>query len=256
MDEPSSDITMFPLYFLAKESRKKVTVVNTGEGADELFAGYQHYLVGSHRFNMIPRAVKNKVYDWYYSPFKSGQRKLVINKSFKEDKYLTNCLTQNKDTLNNILQFDIKNELPNWQLARVDRMTMACAQEARVPFLDHKIVEFSANLPIDLKIKNMTGKYIVKQAVKDLLPKEVIMRYKQGFTTPMHEWIGADLLPIAQDELSKESLRESPINPEYTRKLFEDYKRSSKQRPFARTSYQILMLLLLEKWRKRFDIEC
>jgi asparagine synthase (glutamine-hydrolysing) len=254
MDEPNTDITMFPLYFLAKESRKYATVVNTGEGADELFAGYQHYLVGSPAFRLVPKVIKNSVYKWYYSPFDKSDRKEAIRGSPKEDDSLHHYLQLKSpgNTLNNILLFDIKNELPNWQLTRVDRMTMAVAQEARVPFLDYRLVEFSANLPQGMKIKNLQGKYLVKQAVKDLLPESVIKRYKQGFTTPMHEWLKQDLLPMAEDVLSKNALRSSPISHDYVDKLFASYRRSSGQKPFVRTSYQIIVLLLFEEWRKQF----
>jgi asparagine synthase (glutamine-hydrolysing) len=254
MDEPNTDITMFPLYFLAKESRKYATVINTGEGADELFAGYQHYLVGSPTFRLVPKVIKNSVYKWYYSPFDKSDRKQAIKGDPKEDDSLHQYLQLKSpgNTLNNILLFDIKNELPNWQLTRVDRMTMAVAQEARVPFLDYRLVEFSANLPQSMKIKNLQGKYLVKQAVKDLLPESVIKRYKQGFTTPMHEWLKQDLLPMAEDVLSKTALRSSPISHDYVEKLFSSYRRSGGQKPFVRTSYQIIVLLLFEEWRKQF----
>ena len=74
-------------------------------------------------------------------------------------------------------------------LMKQDQMSMACSIESRVPFLDHPFVEFAARVPEDLKIRNGSGKYIIKRAVEDLLPKEIIYRKKMGFPTPLRQWL-------------------------------------------------------------------
>jgi asparagine synthase (glutamine-hydrolysing) len=252
MDEPNSDITMVPLYFLSKFSRQKVTVVNTGEGADELFSGYQHFRVGSPSFKLVPNIIKRNVYSLYYSPFKSWERKDLFSSLPKEDNSLNQYLTNKepKDMLNRILLFDIKNELPNWQLTRVDRMTMAHAQEARVPFLDQKMVEFSATVPINLKLKSLDGKYLMKKAVKDVLPKEIVTRSKQGFTTPRDEWIKKDLQGLAFELLSKKRVQERKIfDYRFIDKIKE--KASVKgDRPFRPYSYKLMILAMFEMWQQ------
>jgi asparagine synthase (glutamine-hydrolysing) len=253
MDEPSTDITMVPLYFLSKFAKKKVTVVNSGEGADELFSGYAHYKIGSNSFNLVPSPIKKSIYSWYYSPFKFRDRRVFFESKPQEDDSLKQYLTNDKPKhlLNKLLLFDIENELPNWQLARVDRMTMANAQEARVPFLDYRMVEFSASLPINLKMRNITGKYLLKKAVKDMLPDEIINRRKQGFTTPMHDWFREDLLGIAEQVLSKENMKDRKyINYEYIKKLLELEKHTKQQLPFKYTSFKLLVILMLEMWQK------
>jgi asparagine synthase (glutamine-hydrolysing) len=160
--------------------------------------------------------------------------------------------TQPKDLLNRILLFDIKNELPNWQLQRVDRMTMAHAQEARVPFLDQKMVEFSGTVPVNLKLKQLDGKYIMKKAVKDLLPREIIERKKQGFTTPRNEWVQQDLQDLAFELLSKESVRERRIfDYDYIEKLKQKVK-SGGDKPFRPYAYRLMILALFEMWCKLY----
>lgn len=255
MDEPSTDITMVPLYFLSKFAKQKVTVVNSGEGADELFSGYAHYKIGSPVFNFVPSYVKKRIYYWYYSPFKSADREQYFSKRPREDTLLIDNLhsEQPKHLLNKLLNFDIKHELPNWQLARVDRMTMANAQEARVPFLDYEMVEFAASLPVNMKVKNITNKYLLKQAVKKWIPKEIIERRKQGFTTPMHDWFREDLLPIAEDVLSKKNIaKRNHINYAYVLKLMDSERRIKRTLPFRYTSFKLLTLLMLEMWQQMY----
>ncbi|MBW2968413.1 asparagine synthase (glutamine-hydrolyzing) [Candidatus Woesearchaeota archaeon] len=250
MDEPNSDITMVPLYFLSEFARKKVTVVNTGEGADELFSGYPHFRVGSPSFRTIPGFIKKNVYNLYYSPFKSWERRTLFWSDVKEDGSLKQYLDKAppRDLLNRILLFDMKNELPNWQLQRVDRMTMAHSQEARVPFLDHRMVEFAARVPVKLKLKTLDGKYLIKKAVKDVLPEEIITRRKQGFTTPRDEWIKEDLQELAFSLLSKRSVQKRRI---FDYKYIERLKRkvsASGDKPFRPYSYKLMMLAMFEMW--------
>jgi asparagine synthase (glutamine-hydrolysing) len=246
---------MVPLYFLSQFAKKKVTVVNSGEGADELFSGYAHYKIGSNMFNFVPSAVKNRIYCWYYSPFKHADREQFFNIGPKEDALLMEHLKakEPKHLLNKLLNFDINYELPNWQLARVDRMTMANAQEARVPFLDYEMVEFAASLPINMKLKNVTNKYLLKQAVKKWIPKEIIERRKQGFTTPMHDWFRDDLLGIAESVLSKENMaKRKYINHSYISKLIDSEHKIKKTLPLQYNSFKLLTLLMLEMWQRMY----
>ncbi|MEM4268196.1 MAG: asparagine synthase (glutamine-hydrolyzing) [Candidatus Woesearchaeota archaeon] len=258
MDEPNSDITMVPLYFLSRFSKKYVTVVNTGEGADELFSGYQHYKIGAGAFEFVPIKIKRQIYRWYYSPFKRKERDALFLKPIAQSRRLdkdggildkTLRAKRPVNFLNKILLFDIKNELPNWQLTRVDRMTMAHGMEARVPFLDYRIVELAAKIPPSFKQRGLEGKYVLKKVAKKYLPKNIVYRNKQGFTTPRYEWIREDLHWLSDKLLSKESVN--------ARRLFaydavEKIKHNAKKkdRPFRNYSYKLIILLMLEMWMR------
>jgi asparagine synthase (glutamine-hydrolysing) len=249
MDEPSSDISMIPLYFLSKEAKKKATIINTGEGADELFSGYYHYRVGSTTTSLIPKTIKNNVYKWYYSPFKKDTRQKLLG-DIKEDNTLQKFMTDknNKRTLNRILAFDIKNEISNWQLPRVDRITMANGIEARVPFLDYKVVEFSTTIPPKFKQNGLTGKYILKKVADKYLPKEIVHRKKQGFTTPMDKWIEDDLNDMIIERLIEKKTGASRFfNKKAVLEIVSKYKKHG-TKPFRNYSYQVLMLLFFDIW--------
>jgi len=248
MDEPNTDITMMPLYFLSKAARQKVTVINTGEGADELFSGYYHYYVGSSWFDYVPRIAKRTTYESYYSPFKTTERKQLLGNRAKDDRTLHDCLKKKGHILSRILHFDIEHELPNWQLTRVDRMSMAHAMEARVPFLDHRMAELASSIPPNFKQRGLEGKHVLKKTALKYLPRDIIYRKKQGFTTPMHAWLKHDLEKFADKTLSESNIRF--LNKEYVQRLIEKHKKIQKPRMLMRTSYQLLILTLFDVWHR------
>jgi len=256
MDEPHSEVTMIPLYFLSEYSKKIVTVVNTGEGADEIFSGYPYYYPGSYMFKPIPKFIKSKFYLWYYPPFKQNERKEIFLNKIKDDNTLNWFLNgkQSKNLpdefLNRILLFDIKHELTNWELNRTDKMTMAFSMEARVPFLDHRIVELCSKLPIRYKQPNFIGKYILKKLALSYLPKEIVLRKKQGFTTPEHSWIKYAL----EDKFEEIFLNNKKpfLNYDFIKKLIYKHKLSAQQKRFQRYSFQLLSLLFFDLWYEIF----
>ena len=103
--------------------------------------------------------------------------------------------------LNWMSYFDLKLRIPELLLMRVDKMSMAVALEARVPFLDHKFVEYAMGIPAKLKTKNGVSKYILKKAVEGILPHDVIYRKKQGFGAPVYDWFLDDLGTLAKKEI-------------------------------------------------------
>ena len=103
---------------------------------------------------------------------------------------------------------ELKNRLAELLLMRVDKMTMANSVEARVPFLDHDLVEFALALPPEMKVRDGRGKYLLKKAVAGLLPPEIVNRPKQGFSAPVSEWFRDDLGERAQREIRDSSLAE------------------------------------------------
>jgi asparagine synthase (glutamine-hydrolysing) len=118
--------------------------------------------------------------------------------------YFNSC--NDRDDLNRVLYCDMKTYLPEDILAVTDRMSMHHSLEVRVPFLDHKLVEFCATIPPEMKIKGFQKKYLLKKATKNLLPGDVIRHRKQGFVGPMTRWLQTDLKPYVLNTLSERNL--------------------------------------------------
>jgi len=254
MDEPDLDVSMFPIFFLSKYSKKYVTVVNQGEGADETFAGYSHFKIASNSLSLLPNKIKTKIYVKYYLRFKDYQRKQLLARSVNGDKLLTKHLNKKypRDLLNRIIAFDLQSKLANEYLMRLDRSTMAFGIEARAPFLDYKLLQFAANLPLNMKLNGFVGKYIVRKSFNNL-PKCAVGTRKRVFTTPVHSWFKDNLLDIASDVLSNENVKKRGFfNYKYIKKLLYKQKKSKKQLPLQLFSYQLLTLLVLELWQRMY----
>ena len=134
------------------------------------------------------------------------------NYEFCKDLFLdylkTDNVSDNKDSLNRAFYCDIKTYLPDDILAVTDRMSMHHSLEVRVPFVDHKLLEFCATIPAEMKMKWFHKKYLLKKATKNLLPKQVISHRKQGFVGPMAQWLKTDLKYYALEALSEENIKE------------------------------------------------
>jgi asparagine synthase (glutamine-hydrolysing) len=128
------------------------------------------------------------------------------------------------DSLNRAFYFDIKTYLPEDILAVTDRMSMYHALEVRVPFLDHHLMEFCATIPSEMKMKWFRKKYLLKKAVKNLLPRPVIEHRKQGFVGPMAQWLKNDLKPYVLETLSEKNLKKHDLfNLETVKKILEEH---------------------------------
>ena len=230
-DEPITWPSSVPLYFCAKRAQQEVKVVLTGEGSDELFAGYARYqrypwnLKYQRRYRHVPEfiraGVRNQVSS---SALLSGDLRRKLQHTFLgrdgnvESLYLDNFYSAfDRETQRSLFTFTdpeapYRNFRRYWdeaasrpELARMlyadqktylvellmkqDQMSMAASLESRVPFLDHTFVEFATRVPDSLKIRNGEGKYIVKKAVEDILPHDIIYRTKMGFPTPLRNWL-------------------------------------------------------------------
>jgi asparagine synthase (glutamine-hydrolysing) len=145
-----------------------------------------------------------------------------------------------------ITAVDLQSFLPCNLLAYTDRMSMAHALEVRVPFTDHKLVEFATRLPPALRLRGMQDKYLLKKAVGDLLPEAVLKRKKLGFNPPMALWLKEDLHDLVRDGLSEEVVRRRGyFRPEAVRSLL--YLHQSGRRDL---SLHIWALLVLEVWHR------
>ena len=240
-DEPSADAGALPVWFLSKLSRTETTVSLSGEGADELFGGYITYradqLAG--RIRWLPRALlrlaHTAIQHWPVSDEKisleykvkrflegaamePARGHVFWNGTFSEDgkralvtralphvlnELLAECdRAPATDPLSRHLWLDQKYFLPDDILYKADRISMAHSLEVRPPFLDHRIVEFSATLPSHLKVDAKQQKVLLRQLMKDKLPAAVLHRSKVGFDIPAHEWLRGPLRSLLSDTLS------------------------------------------------------
>jgi asparagine synthase (glutamine-hydrolysing) len=236
LDEPIADYAAIPTFLLSRFARQHVKVVLTGEGADELFAGYDHYRLPSvlGRYGRLPRGVRRllalggalapraiaKALEAGaldpvagYTLVKSVFRRAALEELLAPDlRAELNGARERADLdalfaraaaldpLNRYLLADLSTWLPEDLLMKVDKMSMSVSLEARVPYLDHRIVELVAGMPSDLKWRG-GSKYLLKRAAAAVLPAEVIGRPKHGFTLPLAEWLRGELREMATDLL-------------------------------------------------------
>src|SRR5207244_3038006 len=142
---------------------------------------------------------------------------------------------------------DTKNYLPNDILTKVDRMSMAHSIETRVPLLDHKLVEFAATIPPELKLRGNTTKYILKKAMEGILPDEILHRPKRGFAIPLGRWFRGQLSTYVRDLLlSRSSLERGLFRQSYIEQLIQ---MNNRGRPL---DLQLWTLITFELWCRRF----
>jgi asparagine synthase (glutamine-hydrolysing) len=201
-----------------------------------------------------PDGVRNSV--WLGSfPFSENERVLSeeIRPQFNRDRLVEDISSYEKeyplkDQMTLLQYLDLRLYLQEAILVKVDRASMACSLEVRAPFLDHELVEFVMSLPSSMKLRGFTTKYILKKAVKDLLPREVVNRPKKGFGVPIAKWVKGPLKELFSDFLSPDRIRrEGFLNPEYVNQLLQDHliqKRDNRK--------QLWALLVWELWVNRY----
>ena len=125
---------------------------------------------------------------------------------------------------------------------------MANSLETRVPFLDHRMVEFAASVPSNLRLKGMTSKYLLKRAMAHKLPSEIVHRRKEGFSIPMKNWLKEDLRPMMEDYLSESRLRKGGFfNPQYIQSLMSEHIKGN-----ANHAHQLWSLMMFEIWKEKY----
>ena len=133
-------------------------------------------------------------------------------------------------------------------LVKVDRMSMATSLEARVPFLDHRVAELSFRMPGDLKLKGRETKHILKKAMKDILPDEILYRDKQGFSIPIKNWLREELRPMLTDVLHPDKLKNQGIfNPTFVDQLVNEHLKGKENH-----SHRLWALMMFEMWYDKF----
>lgn len=257
-DQPHGDVSFLPTYKVASLAAKEVKMVLTGDGADELFAGYDKY---SNFF--VP-----EVFTWSESQFRTGyldnislftkvQRERLFSSGFlsRIDEldafYLIEPLYQkaaSMDRINQALYLDMMLLLPGNNLVKPDRMGMAVSLENRSPFLDYRMMELAFEMPGELKLLNGNKKHIYKKAVTPLIGQHLAYRKKQMFTVPIGDWFRTELEELCSDLLLSERARSRGIfDAEHVDRLFSRHISGAEN-----NTREIRALMACEIWFRQF----
>lgn len=293
LDEPFGDASIIPTYLLSEFTRKHVTVSLSGDGGDELFAGYPTYQahkianlykilpsfikkgILNRVINSLPVSFDNISFDFKLKKFIEGVeyvpeiRNYIWLGSFSPAEKMSlltpKVLSQldNSDEFENIFMYlkdvkiddfihkilflDMKFYLQDDMLVKVDRASMAVSLEARVPLLDHTLVEFVTKLPSNLKLNKLTSKYIFKKSMKDILPLEIIKRKKKGFGIPVAKWIRNEIKDLVLDTLEGRKIKDAGLfNYNYIKNLLEQHFEGKKDH-----RKKLWTLLIFQLWYEK-----
>ena len=293
-DEPFADSSQLPTYLLSKLMKEKVTVCLSGDGGDELFAGYNRYLFAKKIkkiFYFLPLQLRKSISNLILKLPPTGLDAFLsifgdkFNKKINSDKlqkfaeilkirdfnsvynhllsfYPKNEIPFNKDILINrkgTIEFDVdaknyiekmqffdtKFYLPNDILTKVDRASMAHGLEVRVPFLDHRIVEFAFNLPQEMKIYNNQTKVILREILSKKIPKGLLNRPKMGFSVPLMDWLRGPLKEWAYDLIYNTDYDDGVIDKKSIKKTFNEHIENKRN-----WQNKIWTVLVYINWRK------
>ncbi len=287
-DEPSADAGALPVWFLSRLSRKHVTVALSGEGADELFGGYNTYVADDYvrRLRVVPAPLRRAAlalmaywpssdekisFGYKLKRFLQGsllppdEAHVFWNGTFSErerDEIFSAAPARlsalyaklpgrSGDFLARYLAFDQLHYLPDDILYKCDRMSMAHSLEVRPPFLDHRIVEFAASLPSSFKVRGSQLKVVLRALMRDKLPAAVLERSKEGFDIPAHDWMRGVLRPLLQATVTREAVEATGVLrcPPIKALLAAHFERR------ADVGYHLWGLLTLFLWMKRWKVQ-
>jgi len=293
-DEPLAHPSSVALYFVSSLAARHVKVVLTGEGSDEMLAGYERYYktvfnlaLGSAYYKTTPAGLRNAVSEriqalpigskarhkltrtflclppdiesLYFDNFAVFTRVIQTELLTRETKDRAGTInpyadmrryfeTKNADSLlNRMLYVDVKTYLQEL-LMKQDQMSMAASIESRVPFLDHKLVEFTARLPQRLKLRRgWTTKYILRQSMKGLLPEPILRRSKMGFPVPVGSWFRGQFKAVIDEYLlSERASSRGLFEPACVRRLIAEHQAG------ANHSERLWALVNFEMWLRQF----
>jgi asparagine synthase (glutamine-hydrolysing) len=286
-DQPFADSSAIPTYLVSKHTRDRVTVALTGDGGDELFAGYERFYAATlaARYRRLPRFVRGSVAAAVrllpeatsYHGVAQRARRFVNGAALPpalayfdwvrlfDDALLADVLAGQgdvdpgadfashfdphdpRDFTAQLLDVNLTTYLPDDLLIKTDRSSMAASLEARAPFLDHELLELVARIPVNLKLRGSTTKYLLKEAARGLLPDDIIDRQKHGFGVPVGRWFREDLRDYAREILLDSRADRGYFRPDAVRTLLDEH--ASGQRNHGQ---RIWLLLTLEWWHRLF----
>lgn len=238
LDEPFADSSALPTYHVSRNAAEQVTMALSGDGGDELMGGYTRYwkerflrkiaplglvlrpFVASPDRSALAGSCGHKLAWWAYrvslSPaasyetavglYSPAARRAVLAGNRQPSAWLTPWFDAFAELSfeDRLMAVDTQTYLPDDVLVKVDRMSMACSLEVRSPLLDHEVVEFAARLPVSMKIKRLTGKYLLKRYAERHFPPTLVNRGKQGFAVPLAHWFRGDAAEMLRDLLRTE----------------------------------------------------
>jgi len=297
IDEPVADPAIITAFLINKEARKSVTVLLSGVGGDELFAGYRKHLAHNlaQHYQRIPETVRSRIIEPFVQALPGlrgtaakgyvrlakkmarrgslpSQDAFLMDSTYFTDTQKTDLYTpqvreqingdhpwsrhreyfgqvSHADFLNQMLYVDTKAFMVSLNLNYNDKMSMASSVEVRVPFLDWEFAEWVAwNIPPNLKIHGRTTKHILREAMRPILPDEVLTQKKAGFGAPADYWLAYDLREMVDDLLSERRINERQLfNAQVVRRLVEEQRTGRED-----WSAHIWQLLTLELWMHTF----
>jgi len=286
-DEPVSEPAAIPTFLVSQLARETVTVVLTGEGGDELFAGYPKYAVEplARRLSRLPALLRDpllgggadrlpfrlrrlqvvarsarfrdeseRMASWF-AGLAGDERARLLSPALRAHDHLAAAAfraalaaSAARRPLDRMLDADLRLWLPDDLLMKMDKMSMAASIEARVPLLDHPLIEWAARLPDRFKVRGFEGKVLLKRLARRLVPREVVDRRKVGFTVPLAPWFRGPLRPLLMDTLlSPTCLGRGYYDAGVLRGYVEDHVAGRRDR-----ARELWTLLTLELWHRAF----
>ncbi|MBO6587221.1 MAG: asparagine synthase (glutamine-hydrolyzing) [Gracilimonas sp.] len=249
-DQPHGDISFIPTYILSEFASKDLKVVLTGDGGDELFAGYLKY-------QMLENTGDLQKYFDTTTVFNEKELMNSLSPAFKKTinvggarKLFTNCLAkvESRDLLNKVLYFETKQLLPGNNLVKPDKMAMANSLETRSPFMDYRLFELCYTMPGELKLRNGETKYLLKKLGLRYFNEEHVYRRKQMFTVPIGEWFKNKLGDYLMTIIESERLIERNIwDATQIRQLADDHKNGREN-----NTRKLRAIVNLELWYRMF----
>lgn len=286
-DEPFSDASAVPTYYVCEMARRHVTVCLSGDGGDEMFAGYDRYrqLRDHGRLDALPAALRRAVFGPFsaiypegwpgagmvaaasrtpaerfvhvmarqYGRLRSGD--LLAERPSREAhgrgadlRYLRDAFDARlADPLQAVLDVDVRTYLPNDILTKVDITSMMNSLEVRVPLLDYRLAELAARLPASMKLRGGEGKYALKEIATRYLPRDTVYRRKMGFGVPIREWVASDLRDFTHSYLLDSSRSSGWLNAAVVANMVED---NEKHLYRSTSSGKLWWALFFEIWHR------
>lgn len=279
-DEPFADSSAIPTMLVSEFTRRHVTVSLSGDGGDELFCGYPRYrwvrqgnavqgipgflrrplgtLLSCIPIHKVQRGAESILHDdpaqMYFHTVGIFERRRLeeMLPRVEDDGHLPYFRTFRDNRSGSIVEramaTDIRTYLVDDILAKVDRASMAYSLEARVPLLDHRIVEFAARLPMEFKVRGGGTKYLLRKVLYSRVPRELIDRPKMGFGIPLNRWLRNELRPLLDEYLNEERVgREGFLRPEGVSRVVQEHLSGRRDH-----QYRLWALLVFAMWRERY----
>jgi asparagine synthase (glutamine-hydrolysing) len=285
-DEPFADSSAIPTYLVSKFAAEHVKVVLTGDGGDELFAGYDSFfeIERLKRWSLLPQGVRSAItwvadrlpYSAYGKNYLHGIGRRTDLERYFEFTYVPqslsralyrpqwvmslddrdirrsfdrNLLPQGADIVSQALYFEATAKLTGDMLVKVDRMSMANSLEVRCPMLDHRLAEFATRIPRQWKMRDGRGKVCLVESMRDRLPEAVWNRPKQGFSVPLSDWFRGPLRSMLWDHLTgREFIARDLVSPEFVHHLLREHDSGRRD-----NKGWLWRLLMIEMWFRQWQ---